>query len=61
MRHHNPGGATDGRIPIWIAIDEALCCLDRRMVILHFVHVIRGRTQDLRGVFVLRESVGKFE
>ena len=35
--------------------------VDGGAVVLHLVQVIGGRSQDRRGLFVLRERVGKFE
>ena len=61
VRNDNPRRTTDGRLRARIVIDDALRRLDRRAVLLHFVHVISGRPEDVRGVFVLRERVGKFE
>src|SRR5207248_9233567 len=61
VRNDNPRRAADSRLRTWIAIDEPLCRLDRRTVILHFVHVVGGCPEDLCGVFVLREGVSKFE
>src|SRR5437870_4502124 len=61
MRNHNPRGTPDRRRCARILIDDALVSLDGSLVVLHLVHVIGGRSEDRRGVFVLRECVGKFE
>src|SRR5712692_880235 len=61
MRNHNPRGTPDRRLCARILIDDALVSLDGSLVVLHLVHVIGGRSEDRRGVFVLRECVGKFE
>ncbi len=61
MRNHNPRGTPDRRRCARILIDDALVGLDGSLVVLHLVHVIGGRSENRRGVFVLRECVGKFE
>ena len=61
VRNDNPGGAPDGRVRAWIRIDDSLGGVDGGAVVLHLVHVIGGRSQDRRGVFVFRKCVGKFE
>ncbi len=61
VRNDNPRGAPDGRLRARIVIDDALGGLDGGAVVLHLVQVIGGRSQDRRGLFVLRERVGKFE
>src|SRR5947207_638797 len=61
MRNHNPCGTPDRRLSSRILIDQALVGLDGGLVVLHLVHVIGGRSEDRRGMFVLREGVGEFE
>src|SRR6266436_5169516 len=61
MRNYNPRGTPDRRRCARILIDDALVGLDGSLVVLHLIHVIGGRSEDDRGVFVLRECVGKFE
>ena len=61
VRNDNPGGTPDCRIRARIFIDDALVGLDGGLVILHFVHVIGGRSENRRSVLILRECVGKLE
>ena len=61
VRNHNPRGTPDGRLRARILIDHALVGLDGGAVVLHLVHVIGGRSEDRRGLFVRREGVGEFE
>src|SRR5262249_61129798 len=61
MRNHNPCGTPDRRLCARILINEALVSLDGGLVVLHLVHVIGGRSEDWRGMFVLRKCVGKLE
>src|SRR5882757_8052420 len=57
MRNHNPCGTPDRRRCARILIDDALVGLDGSLVVLHLIHVIGGRSEDDRGVFVLRKGL----
>ena len=61
VRNHNPRGAPDARLRAGILVDDALGGRDGGAEVLHLVLVIGGRSQDRRGLFVLREGVGKFQ
>ena len=61
VRNDNPGGTPEGQLRARIGVDDALGGVDGGAIVLHLVQVIGGRSQDRRGLCVVRERVGKFE
>src|SRR4029434_9673728 len=61
VRNDNPRRASDGHVRAGIGVDETLGGRDGGAVVLHLIHVIGRRTQDRRGMLVVRKCVGKFE
>ena len=61
MRNDYPGGTPNARLCVGIPLDYALSGINCGAIILQFVQIIRRRSQNGRGLSMIREGFGKFQ